>query len=166
MQNQIRGEYSKYINETRRAVPTPENICRADGTCEFGTFESEFPKMDFLKLKGPTSMPNIFNRLKLTLWEATEVHFKNGVLLAVVCDMGIFGKTLNVFYDKRTHKTYCWDTNLKSKKTQIAPNLINGAVAYAETNVSFVRYENTLNEGRVDLAGAHKGKCLICGLCL
>ena len=161
MQNQIRGEYSKYIDEARRPVPTPENICRPDGSCEFGTFDKEFEQMDFLKLKKPTSLPNLFNRLKLTLWQATEVHFEHGVLLAVVCDMGIFGKTMNIFYDKRTQKTYCWDTNLKSAETSIAPNVINGSVSYAETPVSFVRYENWLNEGRVDLSGAHKGKCLI-----
>lgn len=161
MQNQIRGEYSKYIDEARRPVPTPENICRPDGSCEFGTFDKEFEQMDFLKLRKPTSLPNLFNRLKLTLWQATEVHFEHGVLLAVVCDMGIFGKTMNIFYDKRTQKTYCWDTNLKSAETSIAPNVINGSVSYAETPVSFVRYENWLNEGRVDLSGAHKGKCLI-----
>ena len=161
MQNEIRGEYSKYIDETRRAVTTPEDICRPDGTCAFGTFDKEFEQMDFLNLRRPTSMPNLFNRLKLTLWEATEVHFEHGVLLAVICDMGIFGKTMNVFYDKRTHKTYCWDTNLKSSETAIAPNLINGSVAYAETKAGFVRYKNTLNEGRVDLEGIHKGKCLI-----
>ena len=34
-------------------------------------------------------------------------------------------------------------------------------MAYAETPVSFVRYENTFNEGRADLSGASKGKCLI-----
>ncbi len=157
----IRGEYSKFINETRRAVETPGNICRPDGTCEFGTFKSEFKQMDFLKLKGPTSLPNSFNRLKLTLWEATEVHFEHGVLLAVVCDMGIFGKTMNVFYDKRTRKTWCWDTNLKSKDTKIAPNLIKGSVAYGETPVSFVKYINTFDEGKAELSGSHKGKCLI-----
>ena len=123
------GEFSKFIAPERRAVPTPESMVKEDGTCEFGTFQSEFKKMELLKLKGPTAAPNCFNRLKLTLWEATEVHFKEGVLLAVVCDMGIFGKTMNVFYDKETHYVYCWDTNLKSKDTQIAPNLIDGAVA-------------------------------------
>ena len=157
----IRGEYSKYINETRRAVPTPKSIVRADGGCEFGTFDKEFEEMDLVRLKGPTALPNAFNALKLTLWEATEVHFDNGVLLAVVCDMGIFGKTLNVFYDKRTKTTYCWDTNLKSKDTQIAPNLIRGSVAFAKTDVSFVRYENFFDEGRAHLSGSHKGKCLI-----
>ena len=155
------GEFSKFIAPERRAVPTPESMVKEDGTCEFGTFQSEFKKMELLKLKGPTAAPNCFNRLKLTLWEATEVHFKEGVLLAVVCDMGIFGKTMNVFYDKETHYVYCWDTNLKSKDTQIAPNLIDGAVAYAETPVSFVKYVNNFQDGRCDLSGKHTGKCLI-----
>lgn len=86
---------------------------------------------------------------------------ENGVLLAVVCDMGIFGKTLNVFYDKRTKKVYCWDTNLKSKDTVIAPNLINGAVAEGKTPVSHVRYVNDFQDGKCHLKGQHTGKCLI-----
>ncbi|MCR4610475.1 MAG: DUF2804 domain-containing protein [Lachnospiraceae bacterium] len=157
----IRGDYSKYIHEARRAVPTPHNIARPDGMCEFGTFDREFEAMDFLKLKGPTALPNAFNRLKLTLWEATEVHFDNGVLLAVVCDMGIFGKTLNVFYDKRTKSTYCWDTDLKSKDTKIAPNLIKGSEAFAKTDRSFVKYINNFDKGKAHLSGSHKGECLI-----
>jgi hypothetical protein len=132
-----------------------------DRKCVFGTFDKEFEDMDIVKLKGPTALPNCFNRLKLTLWEATEVHLKNGVLLAVVCDMGIFGKTLNVFWDKRTKKVYCWDTNLPSKETVIAPNLINGAVAEAHTPVSFVKYINNFQEGKCELSGKHEGKCLI-----
>lgn len=84
------GDYSKFIDEKRRAVPTPESMVDENGICAFGTFDKEFEKMDLVKLKKPTSLPNCFNRLKLTLWEATEVHLKNGVLLAVVCDMGIF----------------------------------------------------------------------------
>ncbi len=155
------GEYSKYISEKRRAVPTPKSMVNPDGTCVFGTFDKEFEEMDLVKLKGPTALPNCFNKLKLTLWEATEVHLKNGVLLAVVCDMGIFGKTMNVFYDKRTKKVYCWDTNLPSKKTVIAPNLINGSVAEAHTDVSFVKYVNDFQDGKCVLSGSHKGKCLI-----
>ncbi len=155
------GEYSKYISEKRRAVPTPKSIVKPDGTCEFGTFDKEFEEMDLVKLKGPTALPNCFNRLKLTLWEATEVHLKNGVLLAVVCDMGIFGKTMNIFYDKRTKKVYCWDTNLPSKETVIAPNLLNGSVAEGKTDVSFVKYVNNFQDGKCSLSGEHKGKCLI-----
>ncbi|HCJ01836.1 MAG TPA: hypothetical protein DIC18_00895 [Clostridiales bacterium] len=155
------GEYSKFIAKERRAVPTPKSMVNPDGTCVFGTFDKEFEDMDILKLKHPTALPNCFNRLKLTLWEATEVHLKNGVLLAVVCDMGIFGKTMNIFYDKRTKKVYCWDTNLKSKDTVIAPNLINGSVAEGETPVSHVKYVNNFQDGKCELKGNHKGKCLI-----
>ncbi len=155
------GEYSKYISPKRRAVETPKDMVDANGICAFGTFDKEFETMELVKLKKPTRAPQCLNRLKLTLWEATEVHLKNGVLLAVVCDMGIFGKTLNIFYDKRDGKVYCWDTNLDSKQTIIAPNLINGAVAEAHTPVSFVKYVNTLNEGKCELSGKHEGKCLI-----
>ena len=155
------GEYSKFISQKRRAVPTPKSMVNPDGSCVFGTFDKEFEDMDIVKLKGPTALPNCFNKLKLTLWEATEVHLKNGVLLAVVCDMGIFGKTMNVFWDKRTKKVYCWDTNLPSKKTVIAPNLLNGAVAEGRTDVSFVKYVNNFQDGKCELSGSHKGKCLI-----
>ena len=85
------------------------------------------------------------------------MHLKNGVLLAVVCDMGIFGKTLHVFYDKRTKQVYTWDTNLKSKDTVIAPNLLRGSIAEGETPVSHVRYENRFEEGRCSLKGRHDG---------
>lgn len=157
------GEFSKFIDGKRRAVTTPDSIVDEKGKCAFGTFDKEFKKMDFVSLDRPTALPNCFNKLKLTLWEATEVHLKNGVLLAVVCDMGIFGKTMNVFYDKRTHKVYCWDTNLKSKDTVIAPNLIGGAVAEAHTDVSFVKYVNNFDVGKCNLSGSHKGKCLVSG---
>ncbi len=155
------GEYSKFISEKRRAVSTPKSIVDENGQVVFGTFDKEFLEMPLLNAKHPTHLPSCFNRLKLTLWEATEVHLDNGVLLAVVCDMGIFGKTLNVFYDKRTHKVYCWDTNLKSKDTVIAKNLVGGAVAEAKTDVSKVRYENRFDEGKARLCGYHNGPCII-----
>ena len=155
------GEYSKYISEKRRSVPTPKDLVDANGKVVFGTFESEFETMELLRCKRPTKAPDCMNRLKLTLWEATEVHFKEGVLLAVVCDMGIFGKQLTMFYDKRDKKVYCWDTQLKSKDTKIAPNLLNGSIAEAVTEAGFVRYVNNFQDGRADLAGKHVGKCLI-----
>lgn len=155
------GEYSKFIHEKRRAVPTPKDLVDENGKVVFGTFDKEFETMELVRAKRPTKAPDCFNRLKLTLWEATEVHLKNGVLLAVVCDMGIFGKQLNFFYDKRDHKVYCWDTQIPSKETVIAPNLLNGAVAEAKSEFGFVRYVNNFQDGRADLSGKHTGKCLI-----
>ncbi len=155
------GEYSKFISEKRRTVPTPKDLVDENGKVVFGTFDKEFETMELLRAKRPTKAPDFLNKFKLTLWEATEVHLKNGVLLAVVCDMGIFGKQLNMFYDKRTKKVYCWDTQIKSKDTVIAPNLLNGAVAEARSEVGFVKYVNNFQDGRADLSGKHTGKCLI-----
>lgn len=155
------GEYSKYIAPERRAVPTPHSIVDENGKVVFGTFDKEFQSMDFLKIKRPTSAPQFMNRLRLTLWQATEVNLKDGLLLAVVCDMGIFGKTMNVFYDKRTKKMYTWDTNLKSKDTKIAPTLLNGDVSEGETPVSHVKYVNSLDKNKLYLNGYHRGKCFI-----
>ena len=155
------GEYSKFISEKRRSVPTPKDLVDENGKVVFGTFDKEFETMELLRAKKPTKAPQFLNKFKLTLWEATEVHLKNGVLLAVVCDMGIFGKQLNMFYDKRTKTVYCWDTQQKSKLTTIAPNLINGAVAEVQTDVGFVKYINNFEKGEAKLSGKHVGKCLI-----
>ena len=76
------------------------------------------------------------NGLKLTLWEAAEVHFNEGVLLAAVCDDGYFCKILNVFYDKRTKKVCSWDINLRSKDKKIAPNLLNGSITEAPEQIT------------------------------
>ena len=155
------GEYSKYISEKRRAVPTPKDLVDENGKVVFGTFDKEFETMELLRAKKPTKAPDFLRKFKLTLWEATEVHLKNGVLLAVVCDMGIFGKQLNMFYDKRSHKVYCWDTQIKSKDTVIAPNLLNGSVAEAASDFGFVKYVNNFQDGKAELSGKHTGKCLI-----
>ena len=146
------GEYSKFISEVRRAVPTPKDMVR-DGKCVFGTFDREFETMDLLAIKRPSRAPSLMKRLRLTLWQATEVHLDNGVLVAALCDMGIFGLTLNVFYDKVEKKVYSWRTNLASKKTVIAPNLINGSQAEATTKNSHVHYVNNFQDGRCDLDG-------------
>ncbi len=159
------GEYSKFISEKRRAVPTPKDLVDENGKVVFGTFDKEFETMELLRAKKPTRAPDFLRKFKLTLWEATEVHLKNGVLLAVVCDMGIFGKQLNMFYDKRTKKVYCWDTQIKSKDTIIAPNLLNGSIAKAESEVGHVTYVNNFQDGKAELSGKHtvnkKNFCLV-----
>ena len=151
-------DYSRYISSVRRSVPAPRDLVDGDGSCVFGTFQDEFETMDLVSAKKPTHAPQLMNRLKLTLWQATEVFLNEGILLSVVCDMGIFGKTLNVFYDKRAGYSHCWDTNLKSSDTVIAPNLLRGSVSEAHTPVSFVRYENSLDQGKIHLSGSHRDK--------
>lgn len=149
-------EYSRFIDPCRRSVPVSKALVDADGNCVFGTFDGEFESMDLQHARKPTHAPQLLNRYKLTLWEAAEVNLKEGILLVAVCDMGIFGKTLNIFFDKRTKKVIIWDTNLSSHNTHIAPNLLHGNVTEAETNESHVRYENHFDQGRCLLSGYHR----------
>ena len=112
-------DYSTIIAPERRAIPTPCNMVEG-GKCAFGTFDKEFETMELLGIDHPTEAPDLFKRLKLTLWEAVEVHLEDGVLLAACCDMGIFGQILNVFYDKRKRKVYSWATKVPSKAAVVS----------------------------------------------
>lgn len=152
------GEYSRFISQARRPVPTPKRLVGEDGKSVFGTFANEFESMDLLAALKPTAAPQRLNRFRLTLWEAAEVSLKEGTLLCALCDMGLFGITINVFYDKRTGKAYQWCTNLPSRDTGIAPNLIDGSVAEARTADGFVRYVNDFGNGRCELSGSHTAK--------
>lgn len=149
------NEYAKFLSQRRRSVPTPESLVDENGACVFGTFEAEFEKMDFLRLKKPTHAPQFMNRLKLTRWEATEVHLRDGILLAAVCDMGVFGKMLHVFYHKRTRKVSCWHTDLRSKDILIAPNLLDGRMTQTRTDHGFIHYVNDFGNGKCHLSGSH-----------
>lgn len=152
------GEYSRFISGIRRPVPTPKRLVGRNGKCVFGTFENEFESMELLSALKPTTAPQLMNRFRLTLWEATEVSLKEGTLLCGLCDMGVFGTTINAFYDKRTEKAYQWCTNLRSRDTGIAPNLIGGSVAEARTPDGFVHYVNDFGNGKCGLSGSHSDK--------
>jgi len=149
------GEYSKYIADARRSIPTPKDLVK-DGKCVFGTFEKEFETMELMQIKHPTSAPDFLKKYKLSLWQAVEVNLEEGILLAAVSDMGIFGIAMNIFYDKRKKKVFSWSTNLKSKDTIIAPSLLNNSITTGETSVCHVRYLNNFQDGKCHIDGHHK----------
>lgn len=151
------GEFSKFISPLRRSVPTPAHLVE-DGKCVFGTFDKEFQTMDFLKLKNPTDAPDFLNPIRLTLWEATEVHLKEGYLLTAVCNMGLFGVALTLFYDQRLRKLYQWCENIPAHKAVISPNLINGSVTEAVGKKYRIHYVNNFQDGQCDLDGFYEGK--------
>lgn len=154
-------DYSKFIDEKRRSVSTPESIVDENGKCVFGTFDKEFKKMDLLKLKKPTKAPNCMNKYKLTLWEATEVNLKNGILLLAVSDMAFFGKIIVVFYDKRSKTVYTWDESIPTKNTTIAPNLLDGSICEATSEFNHIKYVNDFGNGKANVKGTLKGKCIV-----
>lgn len=151
------GEYSKFISEKRRSVPTPKHLVE-DGKCVFGTFDKEFETMDFLSIKNPTDAPDFLNVIRLTLWEATEVHLKEGYMLTAVCNMGLFGVALTLFYDQRMHKLYRWQETLAPAEAVISPNLIHGGITHAQHKKMRVHYVNNFQDGRADVDGFFEGK--------
>ena len=151
------GDYSKFIAPERRSVPTPRNMVE-NGKCVFGTFDKEFETMDLLGIDNPTSAPDFLKRLKLTLWEATEVHLEEGVLLAVCCDMGIFGQILNIFYDKRKKKVTYWSSKVPSKDAIVAGNLINGSETKCDGKNLSIHYTNNFQDGECLLKGWQEGE--------
>lgn len=152
-------DYGQCIAAKRQSVPTPKRLVE-NGQAIFGTFDKEFESMALLQCKKPAGalFPECLKRFRLSLWEAAEIHLDNGVLLAAVCDMGLFGMTLNIFYDKRKKKVHSWRTNLKSKDTHIAPNLLNGSVTAAKTKNSNVKFINHFQDGKCLLSGSHFDK--------
>ena len=151
------GEYSKFISEKRRSVPTPKNLVE-DSKCVFGTFDKEFETMDFLDIKNPTEAPDFLKPIRLTLWEATEVLLKEGYMLTAVCNMGLLGVALTLFYDQRTRKIYKWQETLTPAEAVISPNLINGSVTHAQRKKFRIHYVNNFQDGRADVDGFFEGK--------
>ena len=149
------SDYRKVIAPERRSVPTPKNMVE-NGRCVFGTFDKEFETMNLLEIDNPTSAPDFLNRMKLTVWEASEVHLEEGVLLAACCDMGLFGQVLNIFYDKQEKKVYSWADKIPSKRTFVAENLINGAETKADSKRLSIHYSNQFQDGQCFLKGWHE----------
>lgn len=151
-------DFTPFLSEKRKAVPTPADVVDASGKVHFGTFDKEFENMNFLKADKPSALPSAFNRLKLTLWEAVEVNFDDCMLLTAVCDMGIFGTALTLFYDKKTGKVTSFPVNLTKNQTVIAPNLLNGAVTETRSPLTKVKFINNFEEGKARVYGEVENK--------
>ena len=146
-------DFRKALSPKREAVPTPDNICDELGNSYFGTFDKEFPKMDFLKINKPSALPNVFNKFRLTMWEAAEINFDKVILLTAVCDMGLFGTALTVLYDKRTKKCTYWKDMLGPGKAVIAPTLLNSAETYSKSKSVKIRCINNFQHGEAIVSG-------------
>lgn len=146
-------DFKKYLSKKREAIPTPDNIVDELGNCYFGTFDKEFPRMDFLNVNKPSSLPNFFNKYKLTLWEATEINFDKVILLTAVCDMGIFGTALTVLYDKRTKKCTSWQELFPASKAVISDTIINSSETYSKGKKVKIKYINNFQFGEAIVSG-------------
>lgn len=141
------------LSEKRKAVPTPENVVDKNGKAYFGTFDKEFPKMDFLKIDHPTPYPNALNKMKLTLWEAVEVNLKDILLLTAVCDMAVFGTALTIVYDKKTRKVTFWQDMFQKSKAVISDTLLGGDTTKSLGKKVSLNVENHFENGQAFVSG-------------
>lgn len=147
-------DFNKYLADERIPVATPDDVVDENGKCYFGTFETEFKKMNFLKADKPSVLPNFMNKTRLTLWEAAELNFGDIVVLTAVCDMFYMGTALTVLYDKRTKVAKAWQEMLiPASKAVIAPTLLNGAETYSKGKKVGVNFINTFNNGEAIVKG-------------
>lgn len=152
-------KYGKILSDKRLPVATPADIIDENGRAVFGTFDKEFPQMNFLKIKGQSPLPDFLNPIRLTLWEATEISFDDFILLTAVCNMGIFGTALTVLYDKKTEKCKKWQEMLLPQWAKISPTLLNRDVTKSTGFNNRIVYENDFGNGKVYLQGKASGKC-------
>lgn len=151
-------DFKKVLSKKREAVPTPENVVDESGKCYFGTFDKEFQKMDFLKVNRPSALPNVFNRFRLTQWEACEVNFDKIIMLTAVCDMGSIATALTIIYDKSKRKCAYWKAMLPSSKIVIGATLLNGAKTYSKSGKVKIKFINDFQKGEALAEGFSSDK--------
>lgn len=151
-------EKAKIISEKRIPTKTPPDIVDENGRCVFGTFDGEFEKMSLVKAKNPTHLPQCFNRQKLTLWQAVEINFGKVMFLTAVCDMGIFGQTLTLVYDKETKKVSTFGGPMARRNVSVAEKMTCGAKTTAKGKKLSIVFENNMQRDEFSLKGNISGK--------
>ena len=146
-------DFRKILSDKRIPVDTPDNIIDKDGKAVFGTFKSEFRKMDFLDIKGQSCVPDRFNKFRYTMWEAVEVNLKDALFLTAVCDMGWFTTGLTCFYDKKTKKLTWWKKTLGHKKIKISYNLLDGDTSFCNHENLNIKIVNHFERGNAYISG-------------
>ena len=151
--------FKQFLSPKRIAVDTPDNIVDENGKVHFGTFKSEFPNMDFLKVDHPSMLPNVFNKTRLSLWEAAEINFGKYLFLTAVCNMTIFGTALTILYDTEEKKCIFWQEMLvPGNRAVIAKTLLDGEETYTLGSKVKVSFINNFQDGEALLSGRASDK--------
>lgn len=152
------SNYPKYISEKRRPAATPKSVVE-DGKVNYGTFDSPFENLNLLHCDKPCGkrMPDFLKSMRLTEWEAFEVHLDEGVLISAVYRMSIGGFSIFVWYDKTERKIYSWRNLVAKKKAYVASQLVDDK-CYCKTKNSEYTIENDFNNGKAHAKGYTKGK--------
>jgi len=143
--------FSDYISPKRRSLPTPNSVIDKTGHPNFGTFDKEFTDLNLLDVR--SKLPRFIKKLRLTLWEAFEVHLEGGLLVCGLADMGAFIRVVHVFYDFKEDRIYSFGHNFRPSKGEMAENLLDGSTTSLNVNKTLFRIVNRLENGEAILSG-------------
>ncbi|MBN2540063.1 MAG: DUF2804 family protein [Bacilli bacterium] len=143
----------------RIAVKTPESFVDASGKPYYGTFLSPFPNLNLLDFKPKKPLRRIFNKFRLTQWQATEVKTKNGIFLMAIYRFGLLNIHLVMFYDKDSNHFRVWNhTALFLNKSVPAKSLFNGSKAEYRSKKHYSEIINRYEEGFASVFGRTENK--------
>ena len=147
-------DFKNVLSDKRIPVPTPNDICDENGKCYFGTFDKEFPQMNFMNVhKQSPFLPDFMNKFRYTCWEAVEVTLPDIILLTAVCNMGIFGTSLTIVYDKKTRKKIACQEMMLPQQAVMAPTIMNGDTCYSQSIINRVNIKNNFENGKAYVSG-------------
>lgn len=147
-------DFKKYLADERIPVPTPDDVVDENGKCYFGTFNKEFPAMNFMNVHRQSRvLPDFMNKFRYTSWEAVELTLKDVVVLTAVCNMGFFGTSLTIVYDKKTKKKIACQEMMLPAQAVMAPTIINGDICYSNSIINRVKIKNNFEKGKAYVSG-------------
>ncbi len=148
----------KIIDSLRTPVETPDRIV-IDGQAQFGTFKDPFKELNMLDCVKPCGkfFPHALNKIRMTEWEAFEVHLDEGALVSAVYNTGTMGFSIFVWFDKRTQKISAWKNFVSSSTVKVAKQLIDGE-CYLKTRKSEYTITNNLLQGEAHAFGYSENK--------
>ncbi|MCQ2488678.1 MAG: DUF2804 domain-containing protein [Clostridia bacterium] len=147
-------DFKKYLADERIPVPTPDDVVDENGKCYFGTFDKEFPAMNFMNVHRQSRvLPDFMNKFRYTSWEAVELTLKDVVVLTAVCNMGFFGTSLTIVYDKKTKKKIACQEMMLPAQAVMAPTIINGDICYSNSIINRVKIKNNFEKGKAYVSG-------------
>ncbi|MFI3229336.1 MAG: DUF2804 family protein [Bacillota bacterium] len=146
------------IHELRQPVETPESLI-VDGKAQFGTFKEPFRVLNALDCVKPCGalFPHFLNKIRLTEWEAFELHMDEGALVSAVYNTGTLGFSIFVWFDKRTQKITAWKNFVLPSKVKVASQLVDDH-CYLKTKKSEYTIQNDLMNGKARAFGYSTSK--------
>ncbi|MBQ7295284.1 MAG: DUF2804 family protein [Clostridia bacterium] len=151
--------YKNGLSDRRQPAPTPVSLLDENGKAVFGTFDKEFEKIELLKIKDQSFLPDFMNWFRYSCWEAVEVNMKDCVLLTAICFMGLLTTSVTCFYDKETKKVTSWEkTYFLSDKIKVADTLLGGAESVLRDRDFTFECVNHFEKGSAEVKGFAKDK--------